>query len=127
MFKAGSTISEPVKIIVGFHLPRIFFRVRLVFCEVLAVESREVTIVIRQVATLVNEGHGVPLKVCPIKELQLVWRYPVSLALLAADPTYLNEHRKWCQRRRQPWVSPLGSVAQGRISTGRQQPSLADP
>jgi hypothetical protein len=43
-----------------------------VFCEVLVVESREEINVVRQVATLVDEGQDVSLEVCPIKELQLV-------------------------------------------------------
>lgn len=40
-------------------------------------ESREVVNIISQVATAVDKGREVSLKVRPIKELYLIWRYPL--------------------------------------------------
>ena len=76
MFKAKNIISKIVSQIKGLRLLGIFLRVGLMFCEVLLVESREVVNIISQMATPVDEGLNVSLEVAPIKELQLIWRYP---------------------------------------------------
>ena len=75
MFEAKKVINEIVDQTEGFHAPRIFLRVGLVFCEMLLLESRKVVDVISQMAALVNKGQDVSLEVAPIKELQLVCRY----------------------------------------------------
>ena len=48
------------------------------FFEVLLVESGEVVNITSQVVTLVDKSRDVSLEVRPIKELQLVWRYPLA-------------------------------------------------
>ena len=54
------------------------------FGKELLLESAKVIDVVDQVTALVNECQDVLLEVCPIKKLQLVWRW-VSLAFTAVD------------------------------------------
>lgn len=69
MFEARCVVNGIPDRVKGLHVPGVLLRVRLMFCEVLLVESGEIVNVISQVATLVNEGQNVSLEVCPIKEL----------------------------------------------------------